>query len=214
MGSTAARRGLWILVLITAAVGLYLERDPVLTRAGSALVRSDPLAPADAIVILAGETPLREIEAADLYLAKYAPRVLLTLETDEQALDLLRARGIPFESDNERRATLVRLLGVPDSAVTWLDDARATSTKSEAELVRNWVVKNRARRIIIVTSSYHTTRASMIFRCVLRDLDVQVLARPAARDPFRPDGWWRDRDQLRNGVFEWQKLLFYYAAYR
>lgn len=173
-----------------------------------------PTSPADAIVILAGETPLREIEAADLYRAGYAPRVLMTVETDEAALDMLRARGISFESRNQRRAKMIELLGVPDTALTVLDTGRGTSTKEEADLVRAWALTHRPKRLIVVTSSYHTRRASIVFGRVLRNLGVELLMRPASRDSFYPDTWWRDRDQLRNGIFEWQKLIFYFVVYR
>jgi uncharacterized SAM-binding protein YcdF (DUF218 family) len=103
---------------------------------------------------------------------------------------------------------------VPESALTVLDAARATSTKVEAELVRAWATAHHPKRIIIVTSSFHTTRASMVFERELRGLGIEVLARPASSDPFRPDTWWRNRDQLRDGIFEWQKLVFYSIAYR
>jgi hypothetical protein len=54
----------------------------------------------------------------------------------------------------------------------------------------------------------------LIFRRALDDLNVEVISRPASADPFRADGWWRDWSQLRNGILEWQKLLFYSLTYR
>jgi uncharacterized SAM-binding protein YcdF (DUF218 family) len=80
--------------------------------------------------------------------------------------------------------------------------------------VREWITAHRARRIIVVTSPFHTARSALIFKRALRDLGTEVLARPASYEDFEPDSWWRHRVQLRNGIFEWQKLLFYYVAYR
>jgi len=209
------RRVAWIVLLgVVAAAGVYLAREPILVRIGTQLVRVDPLSRADAIVVLGGGTPLREMEAVDLYLAGYAPRVVLAMEREAPAADRLRARGVPFETPIGIRTRIIRSLGVPDSAITVLDRCPADSTRAEAELVREWVVSSGATRIIIVTSTYHTARSSLLFRRMLRDQGVVVLTRSAPADPFRPSDWWRDRDELRNGLFEWQKLVFYYVAYR
>ena len=212
--STARRAGWVLLLVLSGSVATFFLREPILRRIGAQLVREDSLQRADAIVVLAGATPLREIEAADLYRAGYAPVVLLTLENDEPSIEVLRERGITFESRNQQRVRIMRLLGVPESALTVLDATRAVSTKSEAELVRGWASEHHPTRLIVVTSSFHTRRASMVFRRVLRGLGVELLMRPASRDPFHVDTWWRDRDQLRNGIFEWQKLVFYSVAYR
>lgn len=212
---TGRRRAAAIVaILLTLIVGLYAARTPILAGIGRQLVRADPLTHADAIVVLAGGTPQREIEAADLYLAGWAPRVLMTVEHDSEAAEVLRQRGIPFETQIELRRRILHSIGVPDSSVTMLDQSRATSTKMETDLVKDWVVANSARRIIVVTSPFHTARASLIFRRSLRDQGTEVLARPASHEAFEPNGWWRHRQQLRNGFFEWQKLLFYYVAYR
>ena len=213
--ATLRRRLAWITLLaLVLAAGAYFARVPLLTRIGTHLVRVDPLARGDAIVVLSGGTPMREIEAADLYLAGYAPTVLLTVEGEPPAWDVLRARGMRFETRLDLRKRVIRALGVPDSAVTVLDGARVNSTRMETELIKEWVSSHRAKRIIVVTSPFHTARSSLIFSRMLRSEGVEVLTRPAPLDPFQADGWWRDRDQLRSGIIEWQKLLFYYVAYR
>jgi uncharacterized SAM-binding protein YcdF (DUF218 family) len=168
---------------------------------------------ADAIVVLAGGTPQRELEAADLYAAGYAPRVVLTVERDSPAGKLLRKRGISFETPTDLKRRILRSLGVPDTAITLLDGTRATSTRMEGELVRDWIAANSVRRIIVVTSAYHTARASLTFSRALRDERVEVIVRPASYEPFQPDRWWTDREQLKNGIVEIQKLMFYYVAY-
>ena len=193
---------------------VYLGREAVLISIGAQLVRVDPLSRADAIVVLGGGTPLREMEAADLYRAGYAPRVLLTIEREASAWDVLRARGVEFENRIDFRKRIMRSLGVPETSLTVLSSMPVNSTVSEVELVREWASANEAERIIIVTASYHTARASLVFRRKLRVDGVAVLARSAVSDPFRPHDWWKDRDELRNGIIEWQKLVFYYVAYR
>ena len=206
----ALRAALAALVICVIA---FLARETLLAAVGRQLVRSDPLTKADAIVVLAGGTPQREIEAADLYLEQFAPRVVMALEQDNEADALLRKRGVTIETRNELRQRILRSLGVPDSAVTLLHETRPVSTRIESDLVRQWILKSGARRIIVVTSPFHTARASFVFRRVLRNDSVEVLVRPASHEVFESEKWWTDHVQLKNGVVELQKLLFYYVAY-
>src|SRR5262245_27395681 len=88
------RRALWIAIVFLATIAAaYLAREPILTQIGNQLIRNDRLSRADAIVVLGGGTPLREIEAADLYRAGYAPRLLMTVEREPPGSSLLEARG-------------------------------------------------------------------------------------------------------------------------
>src|SRR5207245_31788 len=70
--------------------------------AGRLLVAADPLPPrADAIVILAGSVPDRTLEAADLYRAGLAPRVVVTRERLPRGQAALRARGVRLPESDE-----------------------------------------------------------------------------------------------------------------
>ncbi len=208
------RLALWFLVTaLVVASGAFVARRQLLTSVGHLLLRVDPLVKADAILVLAGGTPQRELEAADLYLAGYAPKVLLTIERRVVAAEILRKRGIPFETATELKGRILRTLGVPEPAIVFLDGTRATSTRMETELVKDWVAANPVRRIIIVTSPYHTQRSWLTLSRLLRDSGVEVLAHPASYERWEPDGWWRDREQLKIGLVEIQKLGFYYLAY-
>lgn len=209
------RRVLWMGVAgFVLAASTYVMRGHLLTTMGSALIDSDTLVRSDAIVILSGGAPAREIEAADLYVAGLAPTVVMTVSPEHESDSLLRGRGVIVESQLEFRKRVIRSLGVPESALVILSRAQANSTKLEAELVGEWVALNRSARVIVVTSRMHTARASWIFTRVLKRLGVEVLIRAPDSDPFRADNWWHDRVNARECLFEWQKLLFYYVAYR
>ncbi len=199
-------------VLIAGAAGVF-ARAPLLTSLGNVLLRQDPLVKADAIVVLAGGTPQRELEAADLYAAGYAPKIILTLERNSPAGDVLRQRGIAFETPTELKRRILRSLKVPDTAIILLDRTHATSTKMETDLVSDWVAMNPVQRIIVVTSPYHTRRAALTFSRALRHNGVEIVAHPASHEPWTSDAWWTDREQLKNGLVEIQKLVFYYVAY-
>ena len=105
------RAALGVAVVLAALVAVAL------LGAGRLLVVADPLPPrADAIVILAGSVPDRTLEAADLYRAGLAPRVVVTRERLPRGQAALRARGVHLPESDELTATALRELGVPPGA--------------------------------------------------------------------------------------------------
>ena len=192
---------------------VYLAQAPILGWIGEQLFHEDPLVPSDVIVVLSGGTPAREIEAADLFGAGYAPRLVLTAQPQRASVTVLQSRGIRAPRLLDERLRYLAELGVPRDAITVMRDP-VSSTFQEAELVSDWVQRRGHRSVILVTSGFHTARARWVFLRAFTDSGVTLRVRPDSLEPFEPDRWWRDRNMLRNGLFEWQKLVFYRVWYR
>src|SRR6266566_2200508 len=97
------RAALGVAVVVAALVAVAL------LGAGRLLVVADPLPPrADAIVILAGSVPDRTLEAADLYRAGLAPRVVVTRERLPRGQAAMRARGVRPPPPGYHRGHLTR----------------------------------------------------------------------------------------------------------
>ena len=179
---------------------------------GRQLVHVDDPAPSDAIVVLAGGSPERELEAADLYRAGYAPLILMTREPEDPVIEVLRARGIQTASRLDRRLRDFHAFKVPDDAITVLEP-EVTSTMQEAEAIAAWTRARRTTSLLIVTSAYHTARSRFALMRALRGSGVTVRLRAATAEPYEPSNLWQRRVQLRNSLFEWQKLVFYRLRY-
>jgi uncharacterized SAM-binding protein YcdF (DUF218 family) len=65
----------------------------------------------------------------------------------------------------------------------------------------------------VVTSAFHSARSRYVFGNALAGTSVVLRVHPAAIDRFDPDDWWRHRPTLRDGIFEWQKLVLYRLWY-
>ena len=204
-------------LVLAAAVVLggtaFLLRAPILAWIGRQLVYTDAMVKADAIVVLAGGSPERELAAADLYAAGYAPQVVLTQEPEPAAMEILRRRGVRMPRTIDERQRYLHELGVAAGHLTVLDRP-VKSTIDETGLVVGWSHGVGARTVIVVTSAFHTSRARFIFDRAFRGSGVRLLYHAAAADEFRPDTWWQDRVTLRNGLIEWQKTVFYRVWYR
>jgi uncharacterized SAM-binding protein YcdF (DUF218 family) len=204
------RRVRWIRIaagVIIVAVLLYAASAPLLTYLGGQLVHADPPERVDAMIVLASGID-RIIEASELYKAGYAPLVVLTRDPPEPTNEFLRSHGIPVDSGEQRRQTILHALGVPPQAIVVLDEV-IYSTADEARIFARWAASRPIRSVMIVTSPPHTARSRLTFIHALRGRMVKVIVRPSTLTRFRADNWWKSRDTLRDGFYEWQKLVYY-----
>jgi len=91
---------------------------------------------------------------------------------------------------------------------------RVLNTHDEALAVREYCQQNAIKRLLVVTSPYHTRRTLATFVSVFRGLDTQIGVYPASQESTaRPDEWWRqpyDRAYVR---YEWAALAWYAIRY-
>jgi uncharacterized SAM-binding protein YcdF (DUF218 family) len=201
------------LVLLGTAGLLLLLRKPILGGVGNFLVVSDPLEKADAIAVLSGNGAVRGAKAAELYQQMWAPKILLTKEGFPYSELEWRRYGVQVPETDTATFELLKFLGVPGSKMEVLDGYNE-STFQEAGRYLNYARSRGLKRLIIVTSNFHTRRSRMTFRRVFRGsgITVAIQAAPPAWD-FEPSGWWTRRLDVKNLLLEYQKLIFYYLRY-
>jgi hypothetical protein len=126
----------------------------------------------------------------------------------EASYEALAARGVivPAEA-NEQREILVRL-GVPVNAIV-LPLRVHDNTAQEAQTFRDLALKNRWRRIIVVTSKYHLRRAGFAIRREMSGTGVEVEMHGTRYEKADPDRWWTTRSDLRWVLDEGAKLIAY-----
>ena len=144
------------------------------------LIVQTAIEPADAIVVLGGESQGRPVEGARLYNQGLAPRVFVV-----------------GTGDNERnRRALVRE-GVPEDRITC--ETASESTLENAMFIRPLLEKAGVHRAILVTSSYHTRRALAVFQQCVPGIHFEMV-------PSRI-GWW-DTPKGRRQENAWAAIEF------
>jgi uncharacterized SAM-binding protein YcdF (DUF218 family) len=167
-------------------VVLWLARAPILTAAGNALYVRDSVGPAEVIYQFGGGFIERSRVAADLYRRGLAPRIVLMRVY--QAPDL--AGTYPNETDITLR--ILGRLGVPRSAIeVYGGGDGASSTTEEAEKLARLMRQDGRRRVIAVTSWYHTRRARWALRRAFGDLPVELKMAAAPTVDWDETNWWR-----------------------
>lgn len=198
-------------ILVTVAVVLlWILRAYPLRAIGEFLVVQDEPRAAQAIVLLAGESPSRALGAYDLYKQGLSPRILLTRGHRTQAEEMLLRRNIPFTSGADVDRQILIKLGVPEDKVQLLPDD-VTDTFNEAEAIRAYLKGHSVRQILLVTSRYHSRRAKMAFEHVFRGT-VEFISAPTLYDEYDAHNWWHKRVNVRELIIEYQKLAFYTAV--
>jgi len=175
-------RLLFLLCFVFLISLVYLARHPLLRLAGSFWILDQGPVAADAIVILGDDNYQadRATRAAELIKAGWAPRVIASGR-------YLR----PYASIAELEEHDLVDRGVPQTAVVRFAH-RAENTRDEAMAISQLISSHGWKRIILVTSNFHTRRSRYI--CERTFPSGTVLRVVAARDSdFDPDNWFRTR---------------------
>jgi len=182
------------LVIAVCVILLLLFHAPVLAAMGNYLVKSGPPQKADVIVVLAGDGfGNRILKAGELIKEGYAPKALVSGPFGNYGnyeCDL----AIPFAVK----------AGDPESDFEHFEH-HAHSTAEEAQVVAAKLHQMGVKRVILVTSNYHTRRAGKIFHKAAPDLDFFVVSAPD--EYFKPDSWWHDREASKTFLYEWMKTV-------
>ena len=183
-----------LLVLLVLAGVVFFGHGLILDRAGKYLYEKDELKPVDVIVVLGGEEKERVEYGVKLFKEGWA-RKNRVIMTGGPVVGKHTYAGLMKEQAEE--------LDVPGKFILLAD--RSRSTEQDAKYTGEILKRNGYKSIILVTSPYHSRRASIIFRKVLPG--IRVICAPSDKSWLSFDEWWkrpRDRDRV---LSEWSKFL-------
>jgi uncharacterized SAM-binding protein YcdF (DUF218 family) len=194
----------WILYFLSAAVFLLLA---LLRWGGYLLIANDPLPThVEAAIVLQGSIvgeKARIAGAMQLLQRGEAGRVLLSVPKESywgEAIPPVARRYIERSYGDDIAARVDFCETGPD----------VNSTGQEARALSPCIQEHDWHSIAVVTSNYHTRRAGILWRSVLRKyqpwVHVSVCGVP---DPeFQPRGWWRKRLYAKTWLLEFAKLVW------
>ncbi len=185
-----------LLSIVVFCTVSYLVRHPIFRFAAESWIIEDALDKADALIVLSDDNFYadRATRAAELFREGKAPVVVASgrrLRPNAGIAELMEhdlvERGVPKEK-------ILRFAHDADS------------TREEAEALAKLARTKKWRRVIVVTSNYHTRRARYIFRRVFpQDIETRVAS---ARDAdFDAEHWWEKRTATKRLMREFAGMV-------
>ncbi|MEK7299186.1 MAG: YdcF family protein [Candidatus Margulisiibacteriota bacterium] len=183
--------------IILAVVILYVAHPFLLEKAGRFLIKETlTLRPADVAIVLAGDEGERV--AAGIQLQKQGIVPLLLMSGG-------RLYGTSYA---EEMAKYAASLGASPPILV---ETQSRSTYENATLTLPIVQAKGYRRVIIVTSKFHTRRTGQIFKSLYpKNIDIQIYGAP---DLIDYTCWWTDHEMTQSILTEWAKTWVYWLKY-
>jgi uncharacterized SAM-binding protein YcdF (DUF218 family) len=181
---------------VVAALALALTAGWLgLVPATGWLVSGEPPVASDLMVVLGGGSGERLETGLQLYRAGLAPVILVTSGSGfpDQEMRYLKEQGVPARS-------LVPPL------------RPAISTYEDALTIRQVVLRNNLKSILVVTSPYHCRRARLILKRVVGSLGVRITVTPSVTLYMDMEHWWRSHQGWITVPGEFPKLLWAWAT--
>lgn len=151
---------------------------------------------ADAIVVLAGETDARPKLGLRLLDAGYARLMILDVPAEQRVYQW---------TEPELAQRWISTL--PEAAKITICSIVGLSTKDEAHDAAACLQRASVKRVLLVTSDFHTRRALSTFRHELPSIHFSVAAADSSQE-FGPK-WWRHREWAKTTLYEWLRLIWW-----
>lgn len=193
---------IFLLLVVVAAIVAFRG-------VGRWLIREDPLAKSDVIVVLSGSMPARAEEAARVFRMGYAPEVWVS-RPDSPAGELENL-GIPFTGEEAYNRDVLIHEGVPSAAIRIFPQPIANTQDEVEEILQQMRAQNK-KRVIIVTSPEHTRRVRALWRR-LSDDSLQMGVHAAYQDSFDANAWWENTHDTYSVARELMGLVNTWAGF-
>ena len=184
----------FILFLGVLLVGSFMATS------GAFLVVNDPRK-SDVIMVLGGDTSRRPARGFELLSQGYAPHLMLNVPA-----------GAYVYRASELDLARQWIQGLPQAQSISICPIRGTSTKAEAEETSRCLQPFGARRVLLVTSDFHTARALSIFKHRVPNYDYSIAA-SFDLNTFEVH-WWQKREWAKTNFDEWLRRVWWESVDR
>ena len=177
---------------------------------GRRLIHTDPLQRADVIVVLGSYRMERTLEAGSLFQEGWSPEVLLLRSPDVSSSGVLRRLHITVPVWLDIQKSALSQMSVPPEAIQ-ATSRTADTTRTEAELIADYAHAHGYRRVIVVTSAYHSERARRLIRKAAAG-SFDIIMRADRYQRIDPAHWWRRGPDRNDVLVEYLKSVYGLAA--
>ncbi|WP_300621969.1 YdcF family protein [uncultured Fusobacterium sp.] len=178
-----------------AVIFLLVMTVVIFKNLGEYLVLNEKPERVDAIVVYSGDSGERTVKGVELLKDGYAEKIIFSggaVYDNVRMADLMEAHAIK--------------LGVDPNKI--IKDREAGTTYENALFTRDLLEANGYKKIILVTSNYHSRRSYLTTKKVFEGSRIDIIT-VASNDEFS-SSWWRSGRSLLILINEYAKIVGYY----
>ena len=197
------KKKLFISLLLIIMLLIFLRE------AGELLVQPDLPVKGDVLLILMGSNGERSLHAIDLYGAGYAKKIIF-INPDDPDKEMLQRKGISIASDAGQLKQILTQKNIDTLHAVEVLGGPAKNTLDEAKIFAQYCTQHPEIKIVlVVTSNYHSGRASKIFKHIFRNENVKLLFPLNPYSTYHPRKWWEKRKDIELTWLEIMKTIYY-----
>ena len=197
-------------IVFSSALLVWVLIAPYLAKI---LIVEKPLKKADAILILGGSATYieRTQKAAELYRNNVSDKILLTDDGERGGWNQREETNLKFVELARRSLTAG---GVPAQNIEILEP-QVAATIDEARLLADTAKARNLKKILLVTSAYHTRRALWIFEKTAANdqIEIGIESPETGIETAAPPMWWITPRGWQNVGGEYVKFVYYWMFY-
>ncbi len=210
MGFLKFFRGVLIFLAVMTALALIgiIFKVQIAKGLGNYLIYEDTLTQVDAAFVLSGMPTERLPYGVKVYKEGQTPLLIATGEHIDPDLETL---GIMLTDAALAQKALVEKYGVDSTDIIILEEG--TSTFEESEVILGFAKAQGYKRIMIVSSKFHTRRIKNVFKKKFAAKGIETVIRGAQSEDYEINQWWISEQGLIFVNNEYLKLIYYFFKY-
>jgi len=206
MGWRRRAARLAVLVLAIGGVLAWFNREALLRRTGTFLLRTDAVAKADVAVVVRGDEIRfdRAMKAAALVRDGWTDRIYVSSALADPPARALATKGVILPSAQDDIVSVLLQRGVPCERIVVDASPPGGGTEGEMRRLRAFMTSRGLTSALLVTSWFHTRRVKRTAAAILPEFRLAVLP---ADDEEAAQRWWRKRYVAQTVIEEYGKLM-------
>lgn len=183
---------------------LFLLRFPIMRGMASCLISADEPENVDYCFIMGGGSLERGKHALKMYKEGFASYFVCT---GENVPSILEAVGTKM-TEAEATAFYLEKEGIPKENIIVIN--QSTSTLEEAKVIHRFCEEHGLKKIMLLSSLYHTSRMRSVFDNELEDSGIEYCLVGAPSIKYKEYEWWKTEEGLIAFNNEWMKKIYYW----
>lgn len=199
---------LWLFIIFFILFSLFCFKNSLLVNYANFFIINNAKKGSDLILILSGNVLTRAPHAFKLVEDGYSSRIMITKMRWYQL-----PHGLKYPNEIELANKIKQKYKINEKieVLPSLKPLGASSTFDEAYDLKDFLIKNKLSKIILVTDENHSRRALMAFKKTLRNnLNVKLFVSAAPNDIYNKYNWWQSDLGLKTYILEFFLYIYYF----